>query len=78
MDGKLSTASVETGSLIEKGLIQSMNATMDPNPMIVMDQKPTNEKCRLTSIGLIHMFNDRYTYSPDFLLKYHKVKIMKI
>ena len=39
--------------------------------MVVIDQKPTSEKCRLTSIGLIHIFNDRYTYSPDFLLKYH-------
>lgn len=72
MDGKFSTASVETNSLIEKGLIHSINATKDPNPIVVMDQRPTNEKCRLTSIGLIHIFNYKYTYSPEFLLKYHR------
>ena len=70
MDGNFSTASVETKSLIEKGMIHSINTAMDPNPRVVTNQKPTNEKCGLTSIGLIHIFNDKYTYSPDFLLKY--------
>ena len=70
MDENFSTASVETNSLIEKGIIHSINTTIDPNPTVVINQKPTNEKCRLTSIGLIHIFNDKYTYSPDFLLKY--------
>ncbi len=70
MDENSSTASVETNSLIEKGMIHSINTTIDPNPTVVINQKPTNEKCRLTSIGLIHIFNDKYTYSPDFLLKY--------
>jgi hypothetical protein len=37
-----------------------------------MDQRPTNEKCRFTSIGFIHILNDKYTYSPEFLIKYHK------
>ncbi|WP_458719109.1 hypothetical protein [Candidatus Nitrosocosmicus sp. R] len=72
MDEKFSTASVETNSLIEKGLIHSINATKDPNPMVVMDQRPNNEKFSLTSIGLIHIFNNKYIYSPEFLLKYHK------
>ena len=70
LDGNFSTASVETNSLIEKGMIHPINTTIDPNPRVVTNQKPTNEKCRLTSIGLIHIFNDKYTYSPDFLLKY--------
>ncbi len=70
MDGNFSTASVETNSLIEKGMIHPINTTIDPNPRVVTNQKPTNEKCGLTSIGLIHIFNDKYTYSPDFLLKY--------
>ena len=70
MDGNFSTASVETNSLIEKGMIHSINTTMTQIQWLVINQKPTNEKCRLTSIGLIHIFNDKYTYSPDFLLKY--------
>ena len=62
---------------LKKALIHSSNATKDPNPMVVMDQRPTNEKCRLTSIGLIHIFNDKYTYSPEFLIKYHKISFCK-
>jgi hypothetical protein len=57
---------------LKKALIHSSNATKDSDPMVVMDQRPTNEKCRFTSIGIIHIFNDKYTYSPEFLIKYHK------
>ena len=63
-DRNFSAVSLETNSLLEKGIIHSINTTINPNPMVVIDQKPTIEKCRLTSIGLIHIFNDRYTYSP--------------
>ena len=66
-----STVSIETNSLLEKGIIHSINTTINSNPVVNISQKQTNEEYRLTSIGLIHIFNDRYTYSPDFLLKYH-------
>ena len=37
MDGNFSAASVETNSLIEKGMIHSINTTIDPNPMVVTE-----------------------------------------
>lgn len=70
-DDNFSTVSIETNSLLEKGIIHSINTTINSNPVVNISQKQTNEEYRLTSIGLIHIFNDRYTYSPDFLLKYH-------
>ena len=70
-DENFSAVSLETSSLLEKGIIYSINTTINSNPVVNINQKPTNEEYRLTSIGLIHIFNDRYTYSPDFLLKYH-------
>ncbi|MDF0681041.1 MAG: hypothetical protein P0116_08765 [Candidatus Nitrosocosmicus sp.] len=70
-DDNFSTVSIETNSLLEKGIIHSINKTINSNPVVNISQKQTNEEYRLTSIGLIHIFNDRYTYSPDFLLKYH-------
>jgi hypothetical protein len=70
-DENFSAVSLETNSLLEKGIIYSINTTINSNPVVNINQKPTNEEYRLTSIGLIHIFNDRYTYSPDFLLKYH-------
>ena len=69
-DENFSAVSLETSSLLEKGIIHSINTTINSNPGVNINQKPANEEYRLTSIGLIHIFNDRYTYSPDFLLKY--------
>ena len=37
MDENFSTASVETNSLIEKGMIHSINTTIDPNPTVVIE-----------------------------------------
>ena len=69
-DENISAVSFETNSLLEKGIIHSINTTINSNPGVNINQKPANEEYRLTSMGLIHIFNDRYTYSPDFLLKY--------
>jgi hypothetical protein len=68
-DENFSTVSLEINSLIEKGLIQPIS-TINPNLMADIGQKSSREEFSLTSIGLIHIFNDKYTYSPDFLLKY--------
>lgn len=66
----LSTTSVETNSLMEKGIIEPNNTPIDSNPKVVSNRQVTNEKCKLTSLGLIHIFSNKYTYSPDFLIKY--------
>ena len=67
----LPTTSVETNSLMEKGIIEPNNTPIDSNPKVVSNQQVTNEKCKLTSLGLIHIFSNKYTYSPDFLIKYN-------
>jgi hypothetical protein len=66
-----SALTLEINSLLEKGMIRSIDTTINSNPMTGMGQKPSKGEYRLTSNGLIHIFNDKYTYSPDFLLKYH-------
>ena len=67
----LSTASVETTSLMEKGIIQPDNTPLDLNPRAISNQQITNEKFKLTSLGLLHIFSNMYTYSPDFLVRYN-------
>jgi hypothetical protein len=67
-----STTSVEVDSLMEKGILKLNNTILDSNPRIGLNQQRTNEKCKLTSAGLIHIFSNRYTYSPDFLIKYNE------
>ena len=67
----LSTASVETNSLMEKNIIQLDNTPLDLNPRAVSNQQVTNEKFKLTSLGLLHIFSNMYTYSPDFLIRYN-------
>ena len=67
----LPTATVETNSLIEKGIIQLDITPRGSNPRAVSDQQVTNDKFKLTSVGLIHIFSNKYTYSPDFLVRYN-------
>ncbi|HKU84572.1 MAG TPA: hypothetical protein VJP58_11075 [Candidatus Nitrosocosmicus sp.] len=71
MNENFSALTLEINSLLEKGMIHSTNSTTNPNPITDIGQKPSNGEFRLTSIGLIHIFNHKYTYSPDFLIKYH-------
>jgi len=66
-----STASVDAASLLEKGILELDNTHMDSSPRVVSNHQITNEKCRFTSRGLIHIFSNRFTYSPDFLIKYN-------
>lgn len=67
----LSTATVETNSLIEKGIIQLDITPLGSNSRAVSKQQVSNEKFKLTSLGLIHIFSNKYTYSPDFLVRYN-------
>jgi hypothetical protein len=67
----LPTATIETNSLIEKGIIQLDITPRGSNPRAVSDQQVTNDKFKLTSVGLIHIFSNKYTYSPDFLVRYN-------
>lgn len=73
----LSTASVDPRSLVEKGILELINTPIDSNPRVVLNRQITNEKCKLTSMGLIHIFSNRYTYSPDFLIKYNNDIILQ-
>lgn len=66
----LSTATVEIKSLMEKGIIQLDTALLDSDQRAASNQQVNNKKFKLTSVGLIHIFSNKYTYSPDFLVTY--------
>ncbi len=67
----LSTATIETNSLLEKGIIQLDIAPLGSNPRAISNQQVPDDKFKLTSVGLIHIFSNKYTYSPDFLVRYN-------
>ncbi|GKS61470.1 MAG: hypothetical protein DA329_05675 [Candidatus Nitrosocosmicus sp.] len=66
-------------SLLEKGLIESGNSPFPTAENTIADerQSPLNNTYKLTSIGLIHIFNNKFIYSPSLLVKYHDSLVLK-
>lgn len=75
---EIPVTTVEEGnSLIEHGLIYKSNSSIHSNERSISNNNSNNQKYRFTSIGLIYIFNNKYTYSPDFLIEYENDIILQ-
>ncbi len=75
---KESSQSYDFTNLLDKGLIE-----LDRSPLITGQNKDDdrqnslNNNFKLTSAGLIHIFNSKFIYSPSLLVKYHSAIVLK-
>jgi hypothetical protein len=76
--GKESNQSYDFTSLLEKGLIELANAPFLTGKSADDDSRyPLNNSYKLTSIGLIYIFYNKFIYSPSLLTKYRDSIVLK-
>ncbi len=69
---------IEEINLIERGLLLKIESNGLSNEQLrYFNKKLIDQKYKITSIGLIHILNKRYIYSPDFLIRYEDDVILQ-
>jgi len=76
--GKEFSQSYDFTNLLDKGLIELDRPPLITDENIAEDRKNSlNKNFKLTSAGLIHIFNSKFIYSPSLLVKYHSAIVLK-